>query len=90
MHTPRADLKGCPEGSVVHMVELTTLHHQSLKSSCATLSQGLPKMQLGREEAVEEDGSLQGLLLRKVQVCPKSLLGSPELVSITGKAAVSP
>ena len=47
-------------------------------------------MQLGREEAVEEDGSLQGLLLGKVEVCPKSLLGSPELVSIIGKAAVSP
>lgn len=36
MHTPRVDLKGCTEGSVLHMVELTTLHHQSLKSVCAT------------------------------------------------------
>lgn len=37
---------------------------------------------------MEEDGSLQGLLLRKVEMCPKSLLGSPELA--TGKAAESP
>lgn len=32
LHTLKADLKGCPEDSVLHMLELTTLHHQSLKS----------------------------------------------------------
>lgn len=49
-------------------------------------------MQLGkrRKGVMEEDGSLQGLLLRKIETCPKSLLSSPELVVITGKAAVSP
>lgn len=39
---------------------------------------------------MEEDGSLQGLLLRKAEMSPKSLLCSPELVAITGKAAVPP
>lgn len=37
---------------------------------------------------MEEDGSLQGLLLRKVETYPKFLLGSPEVV--TGKTALSP
>lgn len=36
MHAPRADLKGCPEDPIVHMVVLTTVHQQSLGSPCAT------------------------------------------------------
>lgn len=37
-----------------------------------------------------QDGPLQGILLRLVEMWSKSFLVSPELVAIAGDAAVSP
>jgi len=46
--------------------------------------------QKGGELVMEQDGPCQGPLLGLVEMWPKSLLVSPELVAITGNSALSP